>query len=191
MPAKLNDRDIERHWHRAYDRLELVDAEPPVSMADIDHLLARLGRRAANQSISDWLKSAAMKSTSMADPVAAVVVPFDALRHRFTPVVEFVRLAADDAGSAIPLPAGPLEDELGKFRLQIAKDNDDLVIKITALGHASDDYANRKVGLATAGGDPVAVLDLDDDGDGEISLPDSDDLRRLLLKPVIGLVEER
>ncbi|MGI9435401.1 MAG: hypothetical protein ACR2Q4_11325 [Geminicoccaceae bacterium] len=191
MPAKLNDRDLDRLWHKAHQRLELVDAEPPVSMAEIDQLLTRLGRRAANQSIEDWLKTAAVQSRSIADPVAAVVVPFDSIRHRFTPVVEFIRLAADDGGSAIPLPTGALEDDLGKFRLQVSKAGDDLVVKVTALGHASDDYANCKVGLAAPGSEPVAVLDLDDDGDGEVILPDNDELRRLLLNPVIGLVEER
>lgn len=190
MSKKLNDHELDALWRRAQERLELVDAEPPVSMADIDKLLTMLGKRPANQPIADWLESATRKSTPVADPVSAVIVPFDRLRQQFTPIVEFVRLAADDAGREIPLPAGALEDEHGKFRLQITRDNDELVINVTALGHASDDYAGCRVGLATTGREPVATLALDEDGDGEIRLLDTTDLRLLLLKPIIGIVED-
>lgn len=190
MSKKLNDSELDALWLRAQERLDLVDTEPPVSMEDIDKLLTVLGKRPANQSVADWLKSATRKSTPVADPVSAVIVPFDRLKQQFTPVVEFVRLAADDAGREIPLPGGPLEDELGKFRLKIVKDSDRLVIKITALGQASEDYAGCKVGLATTGREPMAILALDEDGDGEIRLLDTTDLRLLLLKPVIGIVED-
>lgn len=190
MSKKLSDHELDALWRRAQERLDLVDSEPPVSMADVDKLLTVLGKRPANQSVTDWLKSATRKSTPVADPVSAVIVPFDRLKQQFTPVVEFVRLAADDAGREIPLPGGPLEDELGKFRLKIARDNNQLVIKVTALGQASEDYANCKVGLATTGREPVAILALDEDGDGEIRLLDTTDLRLLLLKPVIGIVED-
>lgn len=190
MTSKLSDRDVKALWQRAKERLDLVDTERPVSMAEVDSLLDTIGQRPANQSIADWIASAAARSSSVTDLVSAVIVPFDRLRHQFTPVVEFVRLAADDAGQEIPLPGRALEDEQGRFRLEVAKENDDLVIKITALGHASDDYAGKLVGLATAGRDPVAVVTLDEDGDGEIRLIDTTDLRLLLLRPVIGTVQD-
>jgi hypothetical protein len=36
----------------------------------------------------------------------------------------------------------------------------------------------------------VALLALDEDGDGRVRLPDAPELRLALLKPVIGLVED-
>ena len=190
MASTLTDHEVKILWQRAQERLELVDTERPISFAEVDSLLKSVGRRPANQTVVDWIKSAASKSSNVVDFVSAVVVPFDALKHQFTPVVEFVRLAADDAGREVPLPGKALEDEQGRFRLQVAKENEELVIKITALGNASDDYAGVKVGLATPGREPIAVVTLDEDGDGEIRLADTTDLRLLLLRPVIGTVEE-
>jgi hypothetical protein len=46
------------------------------------------------------------------------------------------------------------------------------------------------VGLASAGREPIAVVTLDEDGDGEIRLLDTTDLRLLLLRPVIGTVQD-
>lgn len=190
MPTALSDVDVKVLWQRARDRLELVDTEPPVSMAEIDKLLSAIGQRPANQTVADWIKSAAGKPELTNAIVSAVVVPFDNLREQFTPVVEFVRLAADDAGQEIPLPARSLEDDQGRFRLKVAKENDELVIQITSLGNDSDDYAGVKVGLASAGKEPVAVVTLDEDGDGTIRLADTTDLRLLLLRPVIGTVQD-
>lgn len=190
MPTTLSDFDVKVLWQRARDRLELVDTEPPVSMTEIDKLLSAIGQRPANQTVADWIKSAAGKPEFTNAIVSAVVVPFDNLREQFTPVVEFVRLAADDAGQEIPLPARSLEDDQGRFRLNVAKENDELVIQITSLGNASDDYAGVKVGLAAAGKEPIAVVTLDEDGDGTIRLVDTTDLRLLLLRPVIGTVQD-
>lgn len=190
MSSPLSDRDVRALWQKARERLDLVDREPPVSMEDVDKLLTSIGRRPANQTVADWIRSAAARSPDVADLVAAVVVPFDALRQQFTPVAEFVRLAADDAGQEIPLPSRALEDEQGKFRLDVTRESDELVINITALGNASDDYAGHKVGLASIGREPVAVVALDEDGDGSVRLADTTDLRLLLLRPVIGTVQD-
>ncbi len=191
MSSTLSRDDVKALWQRAQERLTLVESERPVSIEEVDRLLQNIGHRAANQSVADWIKSAAVTSSqpATADLVAAVVVPFDKLRQQFTPVAEFIRLAADDAGREIPLPGRALEDEQGQFRLNVAKENDELVIQITALGHASDDYADKMVGLATPGREPVALVTLDEDGDGEVRLKDTTDLRLVLLKPVIGTIE--
>ena len=192
MSNSLSDHEVTALWQRARERLDIIENERPVSIEEVDKLLDHIGRRAANQSVADWIKSASVQpsATQTIDAVAAVVVPFDKLRQQFTPIVEFVRLAADDAGREIPLPGRALEDEHGQFRLQVSKEKSDLVIKITALGNASDDYACKMVGLATVGRDPIAVVTLDEDGDGEIRLKDTTDLRILLLRPVIGTVED-
>ena len=190
MSKTLTDDEVKELWQRARDRLDLIETEPPVSMAEVDSILASIGRRAANQSLQDWLRSATAKSEASIDPVSDVIVPFNRLKHHFVPVVEFVRLAADDAGREIPLPGRALEDEQGRFRLEIVKESNELVIQITALGHASDDYAGKKVGLATVGREPIAIVTLDEDGDGDIRLPDTTDLRLLLLRPVIGTIQD-
>jgi len=190
MPPTLSNHEVRILWQRAQERLELVDTERPVSFSEVDNLLKSVGRRPANQTVVDWIKSAAAKSSKVIDLVSAVVVPFDSLKHRFTPVVEFVRLAADDVGREVPLPGKALEDEQGRFRLQVVKEKNELVIKITALGNASDDYAGMRVGLATSGREPIAIVNLDEDGDGEIRLADTTDLRLLLLRPVIGIVQD-
>ncbi len=192
MDNSLSSDEVKALWQKAQDRLSLVESERPVSMAEVDRILDHIGRRAANQSLADWLQAAMTRLPQPAavDTVAAVVVPFDKLRQQFTPVAEFIRLAADDAGQEIPLPGRPLEDEGGRFRLGVVRENDELVIQITALGHASDDYAEKMVGLASPGREPVAMVTLDEDGDGEIRLKDTTDLRLHLLKPVIGLIED-
>ena len=184
------DREVIRLWKRAQERLELVETERPISLIDVDDLLMTVGQRPANQSLVDWIRAATARPAATVDPVSAVIVPFDTLKHQFTPVVEFVRLAADDAGREIPLPGKALEDEQGRFRLEVVKESGELVIKITALGHASDDYADQRVGLATPGREPIAIVTLDEDGDGEIRLTDTTDLRLLLLRPVIGTIED-
>ncbi len=190
MSSPLSDHEVRALWQKARERLDLVDREPPISLEDIDKLLTSIGRRPANQTVADWIKSAAARSPGAVDLVSAVVVPFDALRHQFTPVVEFVRLAADDAGQEIPLPSRALEDEQGRFRLDVTRESDELVINITALGNASDDYAGHKVGLASVGREPIAVVTLDEDGDGSIRLADTTDLRLVLLRPVIGTIQD-
>ncbi len=190
MSSKLSDHEVKTLWERAQERLELVDTERPVSLDEVDSLLSVIGQRPANQSVTDWLKGAAAKAATTTSAVSAVIVPFDSLREQFTPVVEFIRLAADDAGREIPLPGKALEDDQGRFRLEVIKEKDELVIKLTALGNASDDYAGLKVGLASAGREPVAVVTLDEDGDGEIRLADTTDLRLVLLRPVIGTVQD-
>lgn len=192
MSNSLSNHEVAVLWQRAKERLDVIERERPVSIEEVDKLLNYIGGKAANQSVADWIKSASAQRSKdqTVDVVAAVVVPFDKLRQQFTPIVEFVRLAADDAGREIPLPGRALEDEHGQFRLQVAKEKNNLVIKITALGNASDDYACKRVGLATVGRDPIAVVMLDEDGDGEICLADTTDLRLLLLRPVIGMVED-
>jgi hypothetical protein len=57
---------------------------------------------------------------------------------------------------------------------------------------AADEFAGRTLGLAPARGtgEPIALIQLDADGDGQVRLPDDAALRLVLLQPVIGLVED-
>ena len=122
---------------------------------------------------------------------SAEIIPFNPRRQRFLPVAEITRLAADSAGARLELPARELETADGRFRLQVSSEGDQVVIAVQTLGLAADQFAGKLIGLAAAeAAEPLLVLQLDDDGDGEVRLPDSDDLRRALLNPVLGTIED-
>jgi hypothetical protein len=188
---KLSEAEAFALWREAERRLRLVDVEPPVSMARVDALLGVLGARQEGESITDWLKRSRKAPVAETRP-SAEIIQFSARRQRFTPVAEITRLAADTSGPDLPLPSRELETADGRFRLKVAIEGDQVMIAVQALGLAADEFANRTLGIAGAGADaePVALLQLDEDGDGSVRLPDTPELRRALLKPVIGLVED-
>lgn len=173
-------------WREAARRLRAVDVEPPLTAARIDALGERLGPRRPGQDLASWLKGEAGAES------AGNVVAFDPGRHRLRPVATFTRLAADTAGSALALPEGELETEDGQFRLRAAADDGTIVLELQALGFTADDFANRTVALVALDDEDVAVavLELDEDGDGSAGFPDTTALRRALLRPVIALVED-
>lgn len=189
---KLSDAEAAELWRQAEQRLRLVDREPPVAMSQVDALLKVLGPRGRDQSLGDWLMRARTPQAAPVERPSAEIIPFSPRRQRFTPVAEIVRLAADSAGSEIALPTRELETADGRFRLKVTSEGDQILIEIQALGLAADEFASRIIGLAPAAGapTPVAVLQLDEDGDGQVRLPDSPELRRALLKPVIGVIED-
>lgn len=188
---KLTDAEAYALWREAERRLQLTDTEPPLSMARIDALLDVLGPRRQGESLEAWLTRGQGAGASETRP-SAEIIPFSPRRQRFVPVAEMVRLAADTSGPDVPLPTRELETEDGRFRLRVRQEGDQIVVELQALGLASDAYAGRTVGIAGADKAlPVAVLELDEDGDGSVRLPDSVTLRRALLRPVVGLVEDR
>ena len=192
---KLSDAEARELWLRAEQRLRLLDTEPPVALGKVDALLEVLGPRRQGESLGDWLLRSQTPPTPVERPSAEIIPfspKFSAKRQRFTPVAEIVRLAADSAGGEIALPSRELETGDGRFRLKVTGEGDQVVIEIQALGHAADEFAGRTIGLAPANGapDPVAVLELDEDGDGRVRLPDGPELRAALLRPVIGVIED-
>jgi hypothetical protein len=192
---KLSDAEALALWRRAEQRLRLVDTEPPVRIEQVDALLRIVGPRRPGEALGDWLMRSQAPQTASERP-SAEIIPFsphfNAKRQRFTPVAEIVRLAADSAGSGIALPSRELETADGRFRLKVTSEADQVVIEVQALGLAADEFAGRLIGIASASGapEPVAVLQLDADGDGQVRLPDAPELRVALLKPVIGVVED-
>jgi hypothetical protein len=191
---KLTDAEALSLWREAERRLRLTDIEPRLSMAQVDALLQVLGPREHGETLDAWLKRG--RSTEAAAPrqQSAQIIPFSPRRQRFVPLAEIVRLAADTAGAEPMLPAQDLETADGRFRLRVRLEGDQVVVALQALGLASDEYAGRSVGVAGAEGGavlPMAVIELDADGDGEVRLPDTPALRRALLRPVIGLIEDR
>jgi hypothetical protein len=192
---KLSDSEAEELWRMAEQRLRLIDREPPVALGQVDALLQTLGPRRSEEALTDWLQRSRAPEAEAAPRPSAEIIPFSPKfspkRQRFTPVAEIVRLAADSGGE-IALPSRELETADGRFRLNVTSEGDQVVIEIQALGLAADEFAGKTIGLAPAAGgaEPVALLALDDDGDGRVRLPDDPALRLALLKPVIGLIED-
>lgn len=194
MPqGKLSDAEALALWKEAERRLRLVDVEPPLATARVDALLEAVGPRREGESIRAWLRRS-QEGTAEDDAderPSAEIIPFNPRRQRFAPVAGITRLAADTTSGEIPLPTRELETQDGRFRLRVTVEADQVVVALEALGFAADEFAGRTVGIAPADGDvPVAVIVLDEDGDGEVRLPDTVELRRALLEPVIGLIEE-
>ena len=179
-------------WHQASLALQRVDVDAPVPVAAADVLLTRIGRRADDEPLDQWLRRLTRRPAAAAPAHQAEIISFDARRQRFRPVADFVRLAADSSGPEIGLPAHALDTEDGRFRLQISEDEGMLTIKIQALGHASDGFAGQIVGLSSGASatDPLLLVLLDEDGDGETRRADDPALRRALLRPVLGVVED-
>lgn len=186
----LSDDERDALWKRASQRLALVDIESPVSMNDVDAFLQAVGPRRPGQTLKAWLHPKSTTASSPPQP-RAEIISLDHYRRRFKPVAEFVRLAADSGGVEVPLPAHPLETDDGSFRLKITEQNGELKVDIQALGLVSSDWADRTMALAGLGKDEplLAVFELDHDGDASILLPDRNDVRRALLRPVLGQID--
>lgn len=192
MSRNVN-RDIEEFWQRAKTRLRLVDTEPPLEMTRVDALAGVLGPRGENEDLRNWLGRARTPVQATTPAASAEIIPFNPARQRFTPVADVVRLAADSGGPGVPLPSRDVETEDGRFRFRVTTEGDLLRIELQALGLASEEFAGRTLGLASADDarTPVVVLLLDEDADGFVQLPDTSELRRTLLWPVIGVIEDR
>lgn len=188
----LSDDEREALWQLAAHRLQLVDIEPPVSADTVEQLLQQLGPRSQDQPIGAWLKGAAEASGIDQRPTAEVI-HFDPKHQRFNQIAEFTRLAADSGAGEVPLPAAPLETSDGRFRLDIQEAEDQMIrVLIQALGDASDELAGRLIGLAAEGNYEtlIGLVELDDDGDGMIRLNDDDAIRKALLRPVLGTIDD-
>lgn len=187
---KLSDAEALTLWREAERRLKLVDPAPPLEMAQVDALLDVLGPRRRDESLRDWLQRDQAPAATEERP-SAEIIPFNPRRQRFIPAAEITRLAADTAGAKLELPTRELETADGRFRLKVSSEGDQVVIAVQSLGLAADEFAGKLMGLGTAGtAAPIAVIQLDEDGDGEVRLPDGDELRRALLKPVLGTIED-
>jgi hypothetical protein len=186
--GKMTGAEAVALWREAGRRLRLADVEPPLAIARVDALQAVLGPRRQEESLGEWLR----RGGAGAARPSAEIIHVDFGRRRFRPVGEILRLAADTAGPGLELPARELETADGRFRLKVTPEGDQVVVAVQALGLASDQFANQLIAIAAAGEEtsPAAILLLDVDGDGETRVPDSPELRRALLRPVIGVLDE-
>lgn len=187
---KLTDPEAYELWREAGRRLRRTEVEPPFEIAQVDALLRVLGPRPAGQDLRTWLRGGAATDTT-AVQADSNIIPFDPRRQRFRPIAEITRLAAD-TGVALELPERDLESQDGQFRMRIRSEGGQIVLELSALGFTTDTFTSKLVGLASLEDEevPVALIQLDEDGDGSVRLPDSPALRQALLRPVIGLVED-
>ena len=190
MPSKkLTGEEETALWQLARRRLGLKTLRPKVSAKLVDRLRAQLPTQQKDETIGDLIRRASSKARSTAN-----VTPFNPKPSKqFKPLAEFVRLAADTGDTEIPLPApeSALESVDGRFRLRVTTLNGRIDIFIQALGFAADEFANCCIGLADPSdeNEPIAIMTLDQDGDGNCQITDTPRLRRALLKPVVVLVE--
>jgi hypothetical protein len=189
--GRLSDAEAVALWREAGRRLRLVDAEPPLEMARVDALQALLGPRRKGEPLAEWLQRGRAAGAASGRP-SAEIIHVDFGSRRFRPVAEIIRLAADTAGERPELPERELESTDGRFRLRVTPVGDEVVVAVQVLGQAADQFAGQLIAIAGLGSEasPVAVLLLDEDGDGEARIADSLQLRHALLRPLIGVLDE-
>ena len=188
MPdKKLTNEEQAALWRLARQRLELKKFTPTVSSELVDRLRTQLPAQQKDETLGDLIRRASTRTT-------AEIKPFKPKpAKRYTPLTEFLRLAADSHNPEmpLPLPENILESADGQFRLRVSLVNDRIEIFIQALGFAADQFANCCIGLADSGNENelIAEITLDQDGDGSCQIEDTPRLRRALLKPVFVLIE--
>lgn len=191
LPKIPSDRE-QKFWSILLHRLELAASAPPLSREEAAELLAQLPPRRGQETLIDRIHRA-----MDADNVIPV---------NFRPLITIYRLAADSGEIApLPDPGRPLETADGRFRLWIRGANSKIQLTLEALGFASDEFAGRRLGLASADTYPeqttdkivhlhsenlIAQFALNEDGDGACEIPDSLETRQALFQPVIGLIED-
>jgi hypothetical protein len=175
--TKLIDTEKLLLWQETKVYLKLLETGPPASLEEVDNLLAVLPKRQPGESLRQWLVRGKGDKQWI-----------------FKPITEIIRLAADTSDSEFPLPDPglALESTDGQFRLMIVvPETDKITIKIETLGFAADEFANQPIGIASAPREDavVAVINLNEDGDGDCTVADRMEVRKTLLRPTIGVYE--
>lgn len=183
VEQRLTEREKARFWLIARRGLYYVDPSPPVTKGSVEQLLAVLPEWLPDESIGSWLKRANNPPTQ--------VISFPKRVRRFQTVTEFFRMAADSGSERYPLPEKTLESADGRFWLTIWKVGDDLELTLQALGMAIDEFARSTLVLAaSADADALlAVIQLDERGEGHGVVADTLATRKALLHPILGLLE--
>lgn len=175
---KLTDAEELLLWQETKNHLKQLETGPPASIEAVDNLLAVLPKRQPGESFRQWLARGK-----------------GAKQWVFKPITEIIRLAADTSDSEFPLPdpGRALESTDGQFRLTIfVSKTSKITIKVETLGFAADKFANRSIGIASAprADAVVAVINLNEDGDGDCTVAERLEVRKTLLRPTIGLFKE-
>lgn len=179
-------------WQEAQRRLMQADAQPPLDIDRVREAARRLDPRADAEPLAAWLARATRRHAFPPSAQRTVTL---------RPLSRITRLAAD-AGSEETRDAQEkvLESPDGKFQVSLRSTEKHLLIDVEALGPSSDEFAGLVIALtrsnadwtgsvATAAvGDVIGFIELDEDGDGSIRIPDTASARDGLRDFVIALV---
>lgn len=187
---KLTNQQEQILWQLARQRLATKRLKPRISSDLVTQFRDHLPDRKDNESLGDWLRRASHPSQSSA--TVTQLIPKTAQNTEL--LSSFMRLAADSQtdNNIIPLPETALESTDGQFRISVFQQDSMLEITIQTLGPAVDRFGGCRIGLASAEqpGHELAECSLDQDGDGTCLIKDSPDIRRVLLNPVLVLLQE-
>lgn len=155
----------------AWYGLHYLDSRPIISSDLIQQLIRVLPERKPEQTISDWLKSAKVRSR--------------------VAITEFVRMAASSSEDRYPLPTAPLHSSDGRFWLTVQKSGDALKLTLNAIGLAISEFAGQQVILTgpEQTESDLAIIQLDHAASGCRTIPDTVEHRRMLLHPILSLLD--
>jgi hypothetical protein len=190
----LSNKEETVLWNETARRLLMLKSSATIPTEWVDRLHRQLPPKQVNETFAELIRRASVESQAKYSnkTVTSIGEPRD---KTFLPLSEFVRLAADSSSEhevSLPDPNYDLESEDGRFRLKIKMIKQRIQINIQALGFASDEFSGCTVAIANPANKvmPVAIIQLDLEGDGSCVVEDSDDIRVALLKPTLLLVKE-
>lgn len=166
-------------WHITQRRFMIADAIDSIATeAEVDEFLAAMPPHLPKETQSERLIRGQKFNVNL----------------NFRYITEIQRLAADTRETEDALPNIPLKTMNQQFRLTVTKlPNNKLRLTLETLGLALSRYANCRIGIAATSTDQViAEIQLNADGEGvEETLENTPAHRQVLLRPYIGLLEER
>lgn len=168
---KLNRRQRQLVVSRRFDS---IDWQLPLTPEALEEVYAQLPKRYADEEMAAWLRRVRQN-----------------LSQRFTPTTTIIRRAA--ASGAVTSAVLYTQDEA--LRVAIDVQSGQIIVTVTALGLAIDRYAHRRIGITSRQGleDYIAVIDLNDEGEGTAIFEADDVVRQLFLdpgiSPLIGTVD--
>lgn len=172
----MNKEMEQRYWQAAHKRLQALDWNLPFFEKEVDESYAKLSPRKENENEIEWL----LRVLPVARP------------YKFSPFTEIIRRVADSSLEEYPLPDdGFLFTEDESLQITINQQNNNVLIKVESLGEYVDKLANCNLGIAYKKNPKtmIAIIKLNDMGDGDVVVEDCIEVRRALSSPLIGLVE--
>ncbi len=190
-----------KYWQAALNRLEMIDWDEPSRKERVEKIRATLPERKENESECAWLLrvrpnlkpgDSSENPSGLKDLTGLSSAPRGKTAKiiQFTPFTHIECLAA--ATEKYPLPDGVsmTDDESLEFRFE--KQDESVVITARAQAFDVDRLANQTIGIAydKVPDKVLVIIALDEDGRGETTVDDSDELRIALSIPLIGIVEQ-
>ncbi len=176
MTTTISPTDAKRtRWQHLWHTLHSLRFDPLPSAEEVDQVFSTLPKRQHKESLPDWLERLVRGGAT----------------RKFTVLAEFQRWAASSATEAqLPLPTVPMVSLNEAFRITTTLLGGLISLRVEALGVAAFNYASQTVGLALQdGSDTLVEFELDENGNGEETVEDSEQARQALVQPCLVLVE--